>query len=167
MDEKNTLKDKVNIIQKIITIAAIIAGGYWFIVQGELNQKADISQSITHRTMGEYNWIRVSIKIYNKGKRDVILKSGIVRIDKIDPFPEELGSSLEPKHVSKEEHIIIWPTLAGPIRPELEVKIQSGESDTLWFDFIIPKKWKVIQVYSHLNRDEESWGWQDRVIYDL
>ena len=165
------IKERIDIIQSIATILAIVLAAAWFLVQRESFPKASISQIITHRQLNkEWIWVHTAVKISNEGKRLLTLTSGSIRIQHILPLEEKFSQAIQQgiSLVHPEESQIPWPVIGKPYKTEIMVKIEPGEHEILYFDFIIPAFLKTIQVYSFFKkRDHYELGLSDITIYDL
>jgi len=159
------------IVQSAFTVAAIIAAGIWFFWQGETSPKANISQMVTHRQIHEnWTWVHVSIKITNTGKTTLYLTSGIIRIQKILPLDPKVSERIERNEspIPQDSLIVAWPRIGDSYKPQLNIKIEPGESDKLKCEFIIPSYVKTVKIYSYFKEQKDSpTGWSVTTIYDL
>ncbi|TFW62686.1 hypothetical protein CT676_00740 [Bradyrhizobium sp. MOS001] len=83
-------KEKVDIIQGLVTIAAIIIGGIWtynvFIKERREYPHANIEQKITHLALSDQqNLLRVGLELTNTGSSLMLVDMSIVRVQQILP----------------------------------------------------------------------------------
>jgi len=164
-------KDWMSIIQSVITVAAIIAAGIWFFWRGEPSTKVNFTHVVAHRQINEqWTWLHVSIIISNVGKRTLDLKSGIIRVQKILPLDPKISERIKRNETPIDEKamIVLWPRIGKPYKPKIDIKIESGESDRVNCEFIIPSYVQTIKIYSFFKKSEDSTiGWPVTTIYDI
>ena len=167
----DTVKSWAEILRSFFTVAAIVAAGIWFFLQGETSPKANISHMVTNRQINEnLTWVHVSIKISNAGKTTLDLTSGIIRIQKILPLDPKISEIIERNEnpIPQGSLIVAWPRIGDSYEPSLNIKIEPGESDILKCEFIIPSYVKAVKIYSYFEKQKDSQtGWSATTIYDL
>jgi hypothetical protein len=145
-------------INSIVVALAIFAAGWWFWTQGESSPKANITQSIIHRQMdNQWVWVHLSVRIRNAGKTPLQITSGNIRLDQILPLdgPIVEAIKLDKPLIPEGETRVKWPAIAGPYKAPLDLRIESGEEDSLSYEFVIPKRIRTIRVYSHFAKKED------------
>jgi len=171
----------VSIIQKIVTIAAIIIGGLWtynmFIIHRDAYPKADISYQVEERRLSdEYIFVQVFVRIENTGNTVLRLRRGDVRLLDIS-FPNK---HIEEKIIGfrkpafRKEPIFNWESIqiVKIEWPKGKIEIEPSEADQLDFEFIIKSKYKVIKIYSWFTNLEkkvggETIGWTASKLYNI
>lgn len=176
--------DKVfSIIQKLVTIFAIIIGGLWtynmFILHREAYAKADISFVIEEiKLSDEYILIQVFIEVENTGNTVLkLLKGDVILYDVSLPNPY-IQNKLEGfgKPACRKKPKFLWDTIQFVNKEwkEGEISIEPSCKDQLDFEFIIKSKYEVIKVYAwftDLNEDkkvgDDFIGWTASKIYNV
>lgn len=165
------VKEIVNILQSIFTIAAIIAAAWWFFLQTEASPRVGISHSVTHHKIHDnWTWIYVSIKLENLGKIPVNFSSEKVWLQKILPIDKNIKDRIE-QDVSliSEKGRVDWPLIGESYQKEIDIDIYPGESDTLNYEFVIPSYIKTIRLYSFYQNQKQGFnkGWRLVSLHDL
>ena len=126
----NKIKLVVDIVQAILTIFAICAGGWWFLKQESVKPQVKLEQTITQRPLGNDPsevLLTVEVRATNMGKTKVELSNGQMEVSQINPVP---GGSLA---TSPLQALILEP----------------GESDQALFkSILIYKSTLTIEVHS-------------------
>jgi hypothetical protein len=133
-DSSNTAKARIkawaDVLQSVVTIAAIVAGGIWFIMQRSTKPQVKIEHNVTQRAVdGKAGvWlISVEVRVTNVGRTKVDLAQGIVNLVQVNPVP---GSDL----------------IEDQLR---DLRLEPGESDQAFFrTYQIPGAVKTIQIHS-------------------
>lgn len=122
------IKLTVDIVQGLLTIGAICAGGWWFFEQESIKPQVKIDQTVTQRSLNpSETLITVDVRATNIGKTKVELPAGAMEVSQINPIP---GYS-----------ITGYPLKALLLEP--------GESDQALFQTIrLNKSTLTIQVHS-------------------
>jgi hypothetical protein len=124
------LKVIVEIIQGLLTIGAICAGGWWFIEQESIKPQVRIEQTVTQRPLNggsSESLITVDVRATNIGKTKVELSEGVMQVSQINPIPG-------------------YRIIEYPLRSLL---LEPGESDQALFRAIrLNKSTLTIQVHS-------------------
>lgn len=128
---KSSVKERLEIIQSIFTILAIVAGGWWFIEQRSEKPQVKVEHFLSQRPLAgaEHKWLMcVDVRATNVGKTKVRLEDGETKLTQINPIP---GVDL------KDEQ------LKGLI-------LEPGESDQALFKtYVIPDRIRTIEVHSN------------------
>lgn len=165
------VKDIAAIAQAVATVLAILVAGFWFFLQGEHSPKANISHTVTHRLLNDqWAWVHVAVNIVNAGKRPVDVTRGIVRVQKILPLDRLIDQRLKDGQplIDPGEARVEWPKVADSYERQLSLHIESGESDRLTFEFILPAYVQTVKIYSYFERQKDPpIGWAESSIYDL
>ena len=162
-----------NNIEKVascFTIAAIIAGLWWFYKRREKAPRANIEHTVKFINLGnKTTYVGVTVKIQNTG--NVVIQPKIAE----DTTSEVVIEELKPYLANSIESDDLLPTyklglLGGRAFPP-GICVEPGASQSLLFEFIIQNKTKALRVYSHLDNDYnngEAWDTTTahEVIYD-
>ena len=150
--------DKIlGIIQKFVTISAIIIGGVWtynlFIIHREAYPKAEIDiEVIEQRISDDHIFLQVSIKIENIGNTILRLRECDVRLFDVSfdnkLIEREINEYREPTLRRQKDYA--WKLIQRILLDWEEglIEIEPSDSDTIDFEFIIKSKYKTIKVYS-------------------
>ncbi len=156
------VKSMAGIAQSIATVIAIIVAGIWFIERRETSLKVDITHTVIHRQIDDkQTWVRVSIEIFNQGKRLLDLESGLFSIHQILPLESDNIPILK-------DYRVDWPLISDPCKRKLNIKIEPGEKDHLDHEFLIPRNVQTVEIYSYFqNPENPDIGWSKSTVYDF
>ena len=89
-------KDIFALAQSFFTIAAIIAGGWWFWFQGQPFAKANTTLIVEDRRLLDTDWtlIAIAVKVENVGLRTIRLTQGDFRVGAVVPLPDPISKAL-------------------------------------------------------------------------
>lgn len=178
MTNLSSLKEIVDILSSIVSIAAIIIGGWVayrkFIREEPLAPRADISHSATCTKLdNQISLVQLVVTIKNVGTTVLKPIEGYSFLQQVLPLEKSIADSLhsgkDPVGETKTE--IDWPKLKQrdyPLRED-KVEIHPGESERLYCEFIIPAAIKTIVAYSllTLDREESDLGWDCTTYHDI
>ncbi|HUC90347.1 MAG TPA: hypothetical protein VMR45_06125 [Patescibacteria group bacterium] len=147
--------DIFNNIEKIascFTIAAIIAGLWWFYQRREKVPRANIEHAVKFFDLeNKTTYVGVTVTIQNTG--NVIIRpktsedtTSAVVIEELKPY---LAKTIESQEVLP---IYKLDLLGGRAFPP-GICVEPGAKRPLLFEFIIQNTTKAIRVYSHLDND--------------
>lgn len=164
------IKDLASIVQSSVTVIAIIFAGIWFIEKRESSLKANISHLVTHRKISDdWTWVHLEVTILNDGSRLLNIQKGIIWVQQILPIDQQLTEKLRRGEypIPKDGTQVIWPRIGDPYTLSFDTWIEPGESDTLYYDFIIPSSARKIRIYSFFNKEASKIGWSMATIYNI
>lgn len=163
-------KEKVETAQAMVTVAAVIVGGFWtytlFVKERQQYPHANIEQKVSDVALSkETNLLRVGVDVTNTGTSRIIIAKGIIRIQQVLPLPacpdtgacaaEEIKVALA--NVEREADRLTWPLLAKRDTTFTDpLDIEPGEKDSLEFEFVIPSTVKVARIYTYFRNDKKS-----------
>jgi hypothetical protein len=179
------IKDFASILQSIGVVVGLLVGGYWtyrlFIQNRQKYPRANLTHKIFHTKLHENKiFLRVKIIISNIGNVLICFNSGFTRISQISPVCNDVVNSIN-DFQKKIEHEIEWSMID---KKEIDAKkekceIEPGESDEIYFDFLIDSDVEIVNIYSYfanikkksicgsLFKKERPIGWQITTIYNL
>lgn len=147
--KRTSFKDLVGTVQSLITIVAILAGGYWFLAQRSLKPQVKMEQIISQRALdGEPGWmlIAVDVRATNVGKTKVSLTKGALELIQVNPLP---GNSMA---------IVALPAM----------DLEPGESDqAILRTWKTPGYIKTIEVHSSYAVPSSKEFWNVRSLVDV
>ncbi len=170
--------DLVQIIGSIVTTLTVIIGGIfawrrWGREDPEA-KRADLTQEIEHHLLSNtHRLVHTVFTIKNVGAATLKFKMGYTLLQQVTPLAGIFGRALladyAKRGASKTEYE--WPIIGYRKYPAKKdkLKIDSGETERLHCDFIIPAKVKTIFVYSNacLDPKDLDLGWDVTSFYDL
>jgi len=129
-DRAARIKCWTDIAQNIVTVAAILAGGIWFLLQRSNAPQLRLDQTVSQRLLSGSTdtWlIAVDVRATNVGKVRISLAGGVMQLRQINPIP---GG------IIKEEKL-------------QDLVLEPGETDQAWFrTYQVPNTIKTLQVRS-------------------
>lgn len=181
------IKDKIEIAQALVTIAAVFVGGFWtymlFIKERSEVPHANIEQTISHVSISDkINLLRVGVELTNTGNSLMKLGNAIIRVQQILPLPPcptqgpcaATEASAAANEVEQQGDRFPWPLIAERkenYAPTYD--IEPGESQLLDFEFATPSKIQVVRVYSYFQNQQrqmsngQELGWASSSYYDF
>ena len=176
-------KDRIGSFQSLITILAIVVGGFWtyraFIEQRQSHPRLKIEHKIEHWPVSnDQVLLSVNEILTNTGPVMVDLRGGTIRVIQVLPLPQSVARGLpsvqsEPTRSKAEASIYdpnVWQLLVDSPRnwKPNSVLIEPGESDMVPNEFIIPASIQVVAVYSYISNPENAnLGWNELTYWDL
>lgn len=147
--KRASFKDLLSTMQSLITIVAILAGGYWFVAQRSLKPQVKLEQTITQRALdGEAGWLLVAVDVRatNVGKTKVSLTKGSIELIQVNPLP---GQSMA---------VFALPAM----------DLEPGESDqAILHTWKIPSYLRTIEVHSSYPVPSSKEFWNLRSLVDV
>jgi hypothetical protein len=177
--ESCNIKDLTDIIQAILTSAAILVGGLWsyllFVRRRQRYPRASLKHEITHRTIGDgFVLLSVAATITNNGEVLLSLISAETRVQQVVPPPPELVSAAKDGKdpVTKGEREVRWPLLCSRQSrwEKSQFQIEPGESDSIQYDFILNHEVQTVEVYTYLKNEtirKRNIGWSITTLHDV
>ena len=171
-------------LQSLTTIAALLVGALWtywlFIQNREQLPRAKVEHAVQALALtNEDRLLRLNVTVENSSKVLLGLQAGDVRIQQMAPLVDcDPGATqcatrailAGQSPLVSGERVVRWPLIAAWANNGKEgiTELEPGERETLAFDFVIPSRTKIIQVYSYFaNAEKEGIGWKTITIHDL
>jgi len=166
------MKDIVEIVQGIVTIAAVLVGGTWtylaFVRKRLRYPCAELSITVhSSKIAPYYRLVHIGVQIDNTGNVLLALEYAELRLRQVMPLPVEIETRLKPgvDPVAPDEKELPWPLIVGREwnwNPT-DIEIEPGESDLLNTDFVINDTVEVVQIYTFVknpkkHRAPHGWG---------
>ena len=191
------ISEFLTIIQALLTIAAGVFAGIWFIRRGLFLSRATVSHAVEEiRIDAATILVRVKLIIRNTGEVRITIGRIRTRLQQVTPLVGNMKSSIADRlanladarsgyaagrGIRKEEdlkdgHKFRWPSIGDDIQvwtQEDLFEIEPKESETLSYDFIVEGDVEAIQIYSFVgnesrNRpDRPDIGWTVRSLHTL
>jgi hypothetical protein len=158
-----SMKDWIDIITSIVSSLIILIGALFAWWKWGREKPQVIRANLYHQVFlahldSNNNVLHVTLEIQNKGNVRLKLKSGRTELLKVAPVDEEVQAIVNSENKFAENKTeISWPaferrTYEGDL---LDLVIDSGETEHLYCDFILPKYHKVIALRTQLKFKEE------------
>ena len=170
-------KDKVVIVQSVITSVAILIGGAFALFKLQLfrdfQPHLTISNAISHRRIGEsYVHIDVTATLHNSSKVKMELREGFFRLQKLAPVQDEEIENLYAQVFLDQEHSYLqWPTLDDARRDwdKGMLIVEPGESHQETYEFIasIDVESVIIHTYFYNPYSSSPEGWGVTTVHDI
>ena len=182
-----TVKDIAQTVQAVITVVAILVGGFWAylrFVRGRLGRpRANLTHQVTHRSLeNDKVLLRVTVIVENVG--NVLLRLGdcILRVQQILPLPVHVSRAIQEDLELVEEDLteIQWSEIISRQRDfaKLPVQLEPGENDEIVYDFVIDSDIETVKIYTHYSsadrlrnmlilKNKDPLGWKRTTIYDF
>lgn len=168
--------DIIPLLESVVTIIAIIVGGFWtywlFIQNREKYPKAKIGHKVETLELDKETLIRLTIEIKNIGKVKLTVKSGEVWLQQIKPIHSEIDKTLKDfkSNNSEKKNDIPWPTIDIRVLKfdENELyELEPAENDHFHFDFVVDQEIEAVQFYTHIENDSKDIdiGWNHTSIH--
>ena len=169
----------MDVIQSIVTTLAIIVGagvGYWkFVIKREKTPHANISHTITDRPYNnDMVLLSVVVTISNVGSILLTLPSGIIKVCQMVPPSPDFNPTnpfilvVDERKLENGHLIDVWPGVEKPLISQSALRIEPGESDQLYGNFLVHKSITTLKVHSEFNNP--TWAnlvWRCTTVYDL
>lgn len=176
-------KDRIDILQSITTIIAVIIGGFWtydvFIKERRNVPHANIEHRISHLTLAKNaHLLRVGIELSNAGGSMMGISQSIVRVQQILPQVSCAGDpcavnqlKIAATEIDRKEDRFAWPLIAER-NVTTRIEIEPGEKQSLDYEFVVPATTKAVRVYTYFKNDQKSkksheMGWYTSSFYEF
>ena len=170
-----------DILQAIVTTAAIGAGGLWAFYQFQLFRASyphlTVSQTVTHRRVnGDYIHIAVVAIFHNTSRVKVELREVQFQLLEIAPIDSETAVKLRDQVFESEEKIDIqWPLRYERSRtwPENYCIVEPRETLEVPCEFIVPVAMKAVLIFTYahnaqyLQNPNRVRGWPTTTVHDI
>ena len=170
-------KDKVVIVQSVITSAAILIGGAFALFKLQLfrdfQPHMTISNAVSHRRIGEsYVHIDVTATLHNSSKVKMELREGFFRLQQIAPILDEDIETLYAQVFEDQEHSYLqWRTLDDARRDwdKGMLIVEPGESHQETYEFIVKRDVEsvIIHTYFYNPYSSSPEGWAATTVHDI
>lgn len=162
------MSDKVSILQLIVTVMTVGAALYLYLKSEEGVSKAEHLQAVTiNKVHPDWYLVNVNLSIKNVGKIPISVGKRYVDVEQVLPLKPEIKKNLDNRKDPTKEGKTKWPILLA-YSSRSPIIVSTGETDSIDYDFYIPKYYKVIKIYSFINSKEYSpLGWHYTTFYSL
>lgn len=180
------LKDKILTVQSVVSIIAIIIGGWWtyenFIQERKNFPHANIDFNFSQTLLTpEIRLLGVSILISNTGTSRMEVQNSEIRIQQILPLslcPKTQAKcavndvEYAIKNVEMKTDRFAWPMIAYRKNTFKTPRIlEPGEKEQLDYEFAIPAAVRTVRIYSHVLNKKGNMklneGWHTSTFYDF
>jgi hypothetical protein len=174
MDQNNfpTFKDWVELLAHFVSAGALLIGGVlaWRRWGKEAPQapRGELSHEVVHRLLSaSVRLIHVSLMIKNTGKVTLTPILAYTFVQRITPLEDEFVGKLPSGTLPKDPDTkteFKWPLIGKrieyPVKKD-QLRIDSGETEKLYAEFLIPSSVSAVFVYSLacMDPDDPDLGW--------
>lgn len=177
------IQEWLTAIQSLVTIAAIIIGGFWGLKLYRQNRekapRAEVDVRVNSRPITleskKYTLLHLKVVIHNRGKVLLKVDDGLIRVHQIDPLPP--GFSADALTKSSAVRTTRGPAPDWPLIAEQKDIFSDGNEpvieptlkDELVFDMILESRIKRVDCYVYAGRktSKGSIGWGKEIHYDV
>lgn len=151
------IKDVFAIAQSIVTIMAILAGGYWFYRQEQARPRLKIEHRISTRpfaTLPKRNLFAIDIFVFNVGFTPLALNCGHLKVFDINPS-------------NGKDPALVWSPQNGCLP---NMRLEPGESDQVHEEVALPETVTALRIRSFFTNPSTSkpgYGWEYTSVYDV
>ena len=147
LDETESAKDLVEIIQLFVVASAIVIGGFFALYKLQIFRDFEphltVSQEVSHRFVGDkYIHVETTATLHNSSRVKIEVREGLFRLQRIAPTSDEEIRELNSKvFVDQEYKHLQWPTL-WEVDHNWDVNgliVEPGESHRETYEFIVSK----------------------------
>lgn len=172
-----TVNEVFDVIQSILTSAAIIGGAIWFFQRRQREQRALIGHSSTYWpvTAGAVNKkvLRTVVVIENEGEVLLTINEWYAFICQVNPLPADIAKAIEqgidPSRTSRTE--IAWdPLIAWEFIEDPYLELEPGERYEIPCDFVLDTNVETITIYTffrNAKRTDAKVGWDKTSLFEL
>ena len=179
LDETESAKDLVEIIQLIIVASGIVIGGYFALyklqVFRDFEPHLTVSQEVSHRYVGDsYVHVETTATLHNSSRVKIEIREGLFRLQQIAPVSdEEIMELYAQVFIDEESKHLQWPTLEEVDRnwAANELIVEPGESHQETYEFIVSRDASSIMVYAYFHNSRfpksPAEGWGATTVHDI
>ena len=168
-------------VQSIVTILAIVVGGFWAYrkvqVFRDFEPHLTIVQKVSHRDLSpQYVHVFVNATLYNGSKVKIEVREANFWLQRMGPLTDDEAADLYAQvFIDGTENVIQWPIYDEVKRTwnEGELVIEPGESHHESYEFIVSKAIGSILAYAyfknlgHKLHARNAPGWSVTTAYDI
>ena len=179
LDETESAKDLVEIIQLFVVASAIVIGGFFALYKLQIFRDFEphltVSQEVSHRFVGDkYIHVETTATLHNSSRVKIEVREGLFRLQRIAPTSDEEIRELNSKvFVDQEYKHLQWPTL-WEVDHNWDVNgliVEPGESHRETYEFIVSKDVTSIMVYAYFYNSRfpqsPAEGWGATTVHDM
>ncbi len=179
LDETESAKDLVEIVQLFVVASAIVIGGvfatYKLQIFRDFEPHLTISQEVSHRYVGDsYVHVETTATLHNSSRVKIEIREGLFRLQQIAPTSDEEVVELYAQvFMDEESKHLQWPTLEEVDRnwAANELIVEPGESHQETYEFIVSKDATSIMVYAYFHNSRfpksPAEGWGATTVHDI
>lgn len=172
-NKSNSFKEAAGSLQAVLTAAAIMIAGYWYIVERKGHPHADIMQTIDVVGLNNgYVALEATISIKNLGL--TVLRPSLtdIRLQQVAPFQFPVRALIGTSREDWPDHVVVngtrklayfgselmWPVLKH-FSTDPKAEIEPGETDRIVATFIVPCSLHVVRVESAVEKSSSEALW--------
>ena len=179
LDETESAKDLVEIIQLFVVASAIVIGGFFAIYKLQIFRDFEphltVSQEVSHRFVSdEYIHVETTATLYNSSRVKIEIRKGLFRLQQIAPTSDEQILELYTQvFIDEKSKHLQWPTL-WEVDHNWDANgliVEPGESHHETYEFIVSKDVTSIMVYAYFYNSRfpksPAEGWGAATVHDI
>ena len=179
LDDTESAKDLIEIIQLCVVASAIVIGGsfalYKLQIFRDFEPHLTVSQKVSHRVVGnEYIHVETTATLHNSSRVKIEIRQGLFRLQQIAPATDEdISEIYSQTFVNGEHDYLQWPTLEEAVRDwdANELIVEPGESHHETYEFIVSRDATSVMVYTYFYNSRfpksPSEGWGASTVHDI
>lgn len=165
------IKSWVGVVQSLLTIMALLVGGWWAWARGSLAESVDVTQEATAVVLNdEFMLIHVDVTIENKGQRSASIEQ--IRLDVSQVIPLS-GNPLERFDEGAEPLSNYWKTGDWPVLKSIlhndSIILMPGEKDRTSFQLCVEKHIEVVDLLVTIPVSERgaNQAWSSEKLFEI
>ncbi len=179
LDETESVKDLIEIIQLFVVASAIVIGGVFALYKLQIFRDFEphltVSQEVSHRFVGdEHAHIETTVTLHNSSRVKIEIRKGLFRLQQISPTSDkEIMELYAQVFIDEESKHLQWPTVEEVARnwDPNELTVEPGESHHETYEFIVPREVTSILVYAYFYNlrfpRSPAEGWGRATVHDM
>lgn len=169
----SVIQDYVDVVQGIVTILAIVFGGWWSLYRFGLSRERRPRAVVNHevfvqRLSGGKHLIRDGIRMRNAGKTLIRWTNAKVWVQRVLPCDSAEMNFINARLDGSAQGEGDWPLVGRRELTNCQIEIEPDESDAAWVDFIVDGDLVAFSVYSHVeNVGKKPMGWTNTTTHEV
>lgn len=155
----SALKDRIEIVQKLVAIVAIAVAAVWFVVSGEPVTKLDTVVTIEDHAFADKPWTLIMVKVglENVGRRTITINHASADLRQVFPLAASVLKKFNDQDLAFTDNglEIQWPRVQKVESSRFLARLEPGEKDSIGFEFLVPRELQTVKVQTDIA--EDSW----------
>ena len=176
LDDVSRLHGLAGVVQAIVTVLAIVAGGvfayYKLQVFRDFEPHLTVSHAVSSRAIGDrYVHLAVTATLHNGSRVKMEIRDGFSRVQQVAPISDEDVEHLYAQALGDDAHLQ-WPILDEITRSwdRDELIVEPGESHLETFEFIVSRAIESVIIYTYFYNSrypQPPEGWAATTVHDM
>jgi hypothetical protein len=155
----SVLKDRIEIVQKLVAIVGIAVAAVWFVVSGEPVTKLDTVVTIEDHAFADKPWTLIMVKVglENVGRRTITINHASADLRQVFPLAASVLKKFNDQDLAFTDNglEIQWPRVQKVESSRFLARLEPGERDSIGFEFLVPRELQTVKVQTDIA--EDSW----------